>query len=129
MTGSFWIKLGAISGFLAVTMGAFGAHGLEKQLAATGRADNFETAARYQMYHALALLVLGLLVSIGKPSTAANVAGWSFFAGSLIFSVSLYILALTGERWLGAITPFGGVGMLVGWVALAIAAGSTQMKM
>ena len=129
MNAAFWIKLGAFSGFLSVTLGAFGAHGLEKRLAEMGRADNFETAAQYQMYHALALIALGLLVQGTKPSTAANVAGWGFFIGSMIFSVSLYILALTGERWLGAITPFGGVGMLVGWVALMIAAGSTQAKM
>ncbi len=124
MTSVTWIKLGTLSGFLSVAMGAFGAHGLEERLAQTGRAANFETAARYQMYHALALLALGLVVHASKPSTAADVAGWGFFLGSLIFSVSLYVLALTGIRWLGAITPFGGVGMLVGWVALAIAAKS-----
>ena len=129
MSGSFWLKLGAISGFIAVSMGAFGAHGLEKQLEATGRAENFETAARYQMYHALALLALGIWVQITRPSTAANVAGWGFLSGSLVFSVSLYILSLTGQRWMGAITPIGGVGMLVGWIAFAFAAQSAQVKM
>ena len=122
MSGWAWLRVGAISGFLAVAAGAFAAHVLKERL--EGRAlDHFETAARYQMYHALALVAVGL-VAAARPGGAAAVAvaGWAFLVGTVLFSGSLYALALSGQRWLGAITPFGGVGFLVGWVALALAA-------
>jgi uncharacterized membrane protein YgdD (TMEM256/DUF423 family) len=112
-------------------MGAFGAHGLKERLESLGQTANFQTAAHYHMYCALALVAVGLLSLPDRASAAVPalrlwtaVAGWSFLLGSLIFSGSLYILAVTGLRWLGAITPIGGVAMLVGWVALALAAGS-----
>ncbi len=98
--------------------GAFAAHGLEKTLDERGLAL-FETAARYQMYHALALVAVGLLIGQGRGGGALGVAGWSFLGGSIVFSGSLYALALTGIKWLGAITPIGGVLFLVGWGALA----------
>jgi uncharacterized membrane protein YgdD (TMEM256/DUF423 family) len=87
--------------------------------------ENFETAARYQMYHALALLVVGLVAGrLGETSarTAADVAGWAFLVGTILFSGTLYGIGLGGPRWLGAITPFGGVALIVGWMALAFAA-------
>ena len=123
MRDGFWFQVGAAWGFLAVAMGAFGAHGLKDRLAELGQAATFQTAAQYQMYTALALLGLGLLVLTGRSSMAASIAGWALLLGSLIFSGSLYALSLTGLRWLGAITPIGGVAMLVGWAALAVAAG------
>ena len=123
MDGWFWVRIGAIAGFLAVGMGAFGAHSLSDRLKALGTSATFETAAQYQMYHALALLAVGLLSLAGRTGTAVTVAGWGFLLGILIFSGSLYILSLTGIRWLGAITPIGGVALLVGWLALAVASG------
>ena len=78
------------------------------------------------MYCALVLLAVGALILTGRSGTAATVAGWSLLIGSLIFSGSLYLLAVTGLKWLGAITPLGGVAMLVGWAALAVAAGAQK---
>ncbi len=110
----FWLAAGAINGFIAVTAGAFGAHGLkdlpERYL------DVFNTGARYEMYHALAMLAMAFLPQTRLTSTA----GWSFLLGTIIFSGSLYALALTQLNWLGAITPIGGVLMLVGWLCLAM---------
>lgn len=115
-----WIVFGSVSGLVSVAAGAFGAHGLKKRLAAD-LLITFETGARYEMFHALALVAVGLLM-LRAPSTAGTVAGWSFLVGTVLFSGSLYVLALTGTRWLGAITPLGGVAFLVGWAALAVAA-------
>jgi uncharacterized membrane protein YgdD (TMEM256/DUF423 family) len=109
--------LGALSAVIAVAAGAFGAHLLRPRLTADLLAV-FETGARYQMYHALALLAVAWVES-RWPGTAIQIAGWSFIAGTLLFSGSLYILSLTGTRWFGAITPLGGVLFLAGWVALA----------
>lgn len=118
MSGMNWLRIGAILGGLAVAGGAFAAHGLEKTLDERGLAL-FETAARYQMYHALALVAVGLLATRAGAVRALDVAGWSFLVGIVLFSGSLYALALTRIKWLGAITPFGGVLFLVGWGALA----------
>jgi len=112
--------VGALMGFVGVGLGAFGAHGLKGRLPAEMLAV-FETGVRYQMYHALALLALGAMMS-RLDGRAVVVAGWSFTAGILIFSGSLYALALSGVTMLGAITPIGGVAFLIGWIALAIAA-------
>lgn len=109
--------LGALMAFLAVALGAFGAHGLAGRLS-PGDLATFETAARYQMYHALGLILVAAL-SAGVPGFRARVAGWAFTLGILLFSGSLYALVLTGQRWMGAITPLGGVSFLVGWGALA----------
>jgi uncharacterized membrane protein YgdD (TMEM256/DUF423 family) len=113
--------LASILGGLGVAFGAFGAHTLESRLSAE-LLETFETGARYHFYHALALI--GVVVAIGRwPNTNLPViAGWLFVAGIVIFSGSLYLLALTGIRWLGAITPIGGVAFMVGWVCLALAA-------
>lgn len=120
MNGRHWIRVGAAIGFLAVAFGAFGAHGLKERLAETGQAANFQTAATYQMYHALALLAVGFAGQSRGPSRILTFAGWLFLLGVLFFSGSLYVLSLTGLRWLGAITPFGGVFMLIGWAQLAL---------
>src|SRR4030095_1224542 len=102
----------ALSALIAVAAGAFAAHGLRQQLAPEQLAV-FETAARYQMYHALGLLAVGWAAT-RWPGPLAGWAGWLFVAGTLIFSGSLYALALTGLRWLGAITPAGGLCFLGG---------------
>jgi len=109
--------LGALCAFLAVAAGAFGAHALRDTLSQESLAI-FETAARYQMYHALALLAAAWVAS-RWPGSAAQAAGWLFAAGILVFSGSLYVLALTSAQWLGAVTPLGGVALLAGWLALA----------
>jgi uncharacterized membrane protein YgdD (TMEM256/DUF423 family) len=120
MSGTGWLRVGATLGALGVTAGAFGAHGLEGTL--TERYQQiYETAVRYQMYHALALLAVGLVGTFGKPSRGVAIAGWSFLLGTLVFSGTLYALALTQVRWLGMITPIGGLGLIAGWVALAVA--------
>lgn len=123
MARLFW-RLGCIFGVTGVAAGAFGAHALRARVAADLLAV-FETAARYQMYHALALLAVALLAA-RAPSRAAAAAGWLFAAGILVFSGSLYALALTGVRVLGAITPIGGACFLAGWVALAMAGRGLQ---
>ncbi|HUE96578.1 MAG TPA: DUF423 domain-containing protein [Longimicrobiaceae bacterium] len=115
----FWIA-GAVMAFIAVAAGAFGAHGLRDRLS-PDLLTIFETGARYQMYHALALLAAGW--AAGQwPSGWTTAAGWLFIVGILIFSGSLYLLALSGVRWLGAITPIGGVALLAGWICLAVSA-------
>jgi len=109
--------LGALSAFLAVAAGAFGAHALRARLSPDLLAV-FETAARYQMYHALGLLAVAWMVTRWPGPWPAR-AGWLFVAGTVLFSGSLYALALTGVRWLGAITPLGGAAFLAGWLCLA----------
>ena len=111
-----WLVVGAASGFISVAAGAFGAHALRTQLP-QDLMEIFETAVRYQMYHVPALLAVGV-IALRTPSRAADVAGMAFTVGTVLFSGSLYALALTGQRWLGAVTPFGGLSLLVGWVAL-----------
>ncbi len=109
--------LGSVLAFLAVAAGAFGAHALRGRLSPADLAI-FETAARYQMYHALALLAVAW--AAGRwPGGLAAAAGWLFALGTLVFSGSLYLLVLTGARWLGAVTPLGGLALLAGWLALA----------
>ncbi len=112
---------GAVSGLIAVALGAFGAHGLRQRLSADMLAV-FETGVRYQVYHALALFAVAWAVSRWTSSPQAIWAGWLFIAGTVIFSGSLYILATSGVRWLGAITPVGGICFLAGWLSLAWAA-------
>jgi uncharacterized membrane protein YgdD (TMEM256/DUF423 family) len=112
-----FLALGAVSGALAVVAGAFGAHGLRGRLSPDLLAV-FETAARYHMYHALALIAVAAIAT-RLPGRGADAAGWLFVAGTLVFSGSLYLLALGGPRWLGAVTPLGGLCFIGGWVALA----------
>lgn len=134
-----WLSLGAVLAGLSVAAGAFGAHGLDqvfkekyaaseqKEIAGQSfRASykymqDFKTGAEYQMYHALALIAVGLL-SRTRKSRALNIAGWSFLVGIVLFSGMLYALTITGVRALGAIVPLGGVSFLVGWASLAIGA-------
>ena len=116
--------LGAVSALLAVALGAFGAHALRGRLSAE-MLSVFEVGVRYHMYHALALLAVGW-ASARWPVAPVTAAGWLFVAGTLIFSGSLYLLCLTGARWLGAITPLGGLALLLGWAALALGAWSAR---
>ncbi|MFO0909584.1 MAG: DUF423 domain-containing protein [Isosphaeraceae bacterium] len=105
------------------------AHGLKERLESLGTAATFQTGVEYHFYHVAALLAVGLLsLHLNGPRTSLNVAGWAFLVGILVFSGSLYILGVTGIRWLGAITPLGGVAFLVGWVALALAAAAPEPK-
>lgn len=113
--------LGVLSAGISVATGAFGAHGLRTRVGPEMLAI-WETASRYQMYHAFGLIVTGWMAS-RWPSGAANAAGWLFVAGTIIFSGSLYALSLSGIRGLGAITPIGGVAFIAGWIVLAWAAG------
>lgn len=121
-----WIVVGAVCGALGVSLGAFGAHGLEPLLSKGDRVETYEIAVRYQMYHAAALVLVGLLAGrLASPWLTA--AGWAFLSGIVIFCGSLYLLAVldaSGYSWarmLGAITPLGGLAMIVGWCALAVA--------
>jgi uncharacterized membrane protein YgdD (TMEM256/DUF423 family) len=113
---SGWIALGALNAAFAVAAGAFAAHGLRDRLDARAL-EVFETAARYQMYHAVAIVLAGILSS--GAARGAQTAAWIFQAGIVLFSGSLYVLALTGVKGLGAVTPFGGVAFLAGWLWLA----------
>jgi uncharacterized membrane protein YgdD (TMEM256/DUF423 family) len=113
--------IGGLSGGLAVALGAFGAHALKARLTLDQLAT-FETGVRYQMYHALALLAVALAMTRVPIFSLLNGAGWLFVAGTLLFSGSLYLLCLTRKRWLGAVTPFGGLAFIAGWVCLAVAA-------
>jgi uncharacterized membrane protein YgdD (TMEM256/DUF423 family) len=118
---AMWGVVGAISGFVAVAAGAFGAHALRTRLEPR-LLEVFETGARYQMFHALALVAVGLLAARApEPTRALAIAGWAFTAGTLLFSGSLYGYALSGARALAMITPVGGLAFLVGWAALAVA--------
>lgn len=112
-----FFTLGSASALLAVALGAFAAHGLKTKLSAE-MFNIFEVGVRYHMYHALALLAVAW-ASARWPGSSINAAGWLFIAGTIIFSGSLYLLSLTGIRWLGAITPIGGAAFLLGWLLLA----------
>lgn len=113
----FFFIAGSISAFLAVILGAFAAHGLRTKLSPE-MFNIFEVGVRYHMYHALALLAVAW-ASTRWPGGSVTAAGWLFLAGTIIFSGSLYLLSLTGLRWLGAITPVGGLAFLLGWLLLA----------
>jgi uncharacterized membrane protein YgdD (TMEM256/DUF423 family) len=115
-----WLLIAAINGFVAVAAGAFGAHGFQNRLDAHGL-QVFETAARYQMYHALAI-GLAAFAMRGTAAMPAQGAAVLFLAGIVLFSGSLYLLALTGARAVAVITPVGGLAFLAGWIALAWAA-------
>lgn len=118
-----FIIAGAINGFLAVALGAFGAHALKERLSEKYLAI-WETAVQYQMFHALALVAIGILMSskLLGTVTSLNTAGYLMLVGIILFSGSLYVLSLTGIGVLGAITPLGGVAFLVGWIMLIVAA-------
>ncbi len=117
---SKWVVIAATAGFIAVAAGAFGAHALKDRLKADDL-TTFEVAVRYQMYHALALLAVAWVSSV-SPSRVASAAGVCMVLGIILFSGSLYGLTLLKWRWLGPITPIGGVAFLMGWLLLALAA-------
>ena len=112
-----FFSLGALSAFLAVAAGAFGAHALKTRLS-PDLFNTFEVGARYHMYHALALLAVAWAAA-RWPGPAVSASGYLFLAGTVLFSGSLYALSLTGVRWLGAVTPLGGLAFLAGWACLA----------
>ncbi|NLE88281.1 MAG: DUF423 domain-containing protein [Myxococcales bacterium] len=115
-----FFALGSVAGLLGVALGALGAHALEGRIAPE-RLETYELAARYQLYHALALLAAAWAAS-RWPGGASSTAGWFFVAGILLFSGSLYGLALGAPRWTAFITPFGGVSFMIGWLLLFWAA-------
>lgn len=116
-----FILLGALNAFLAVALGAFGAHGLEGKIP-DRYLDIWKTAVQYQMFHATGLLVIGLLLGKAPNAGLIGTAGWVMLAGIVLFSGSLYVLSVTQIKPLGAITPFGGVAFLVAWVMIGYAA-------
>ncbi|HSR87701.1 MAG TPA: DUF423 domain-containing protein [Pontiella sp.] len=113
-----FLSIGSISGALAVMLGAFGAHGLKGKLSEKMLA-NYMTGVEYQFYHTLALLFVGI-IALHQPGRVLTASGWAFTLGIVIFSGSLYILALTGVTKLGAVTPIGGLMFIAGWILLAV---------
>jgi len=111
-----FLVIGAISGFLVVILGAFGAHGLKDILDEYGKSI-YEKAVLYHMFHTMAILILGLIEKF-QSELQLSLAGWAFIFGIILFSGSLYVLAVTGFKWMGMITPFGGVIFIIGWVLL-----------
>jgi uncharacterized membrane protein YgdD (TMEM256/DUF423 family) len=118
--GAGWYAMGAVAAGLGVALGAFGAHGLKPRVSPE-LMEIFETGVRFHMYHALGLLAVGW-GAMRWPGVPVQIAGWAFTFGIVVFSGSLYLLAMTGIRWLGAVTPLGGVAFMIGWAALALAA-------
>ncbi|HNR29753.1 MAG TPA: DUF423 domain-containing protein [Candidatus Hydrogenedentes bacterium] len=123
-TQSLYLRIASVLGGLAVALGAFGAHGLKQRLPEE-MLQIFEVGVRYQFYHALAMLAIAVVATRLWESrlTSAACAAWTL--GVILFSGSLYLLALTGARWIGAITPFGGMAFIVGWAMLFFAAAAT----
>ena len=121
-----WIAIGAIAMMFAVAIGAFGAHALEGRLDAYSMTI-YERAVFYHFFHALGILIVAGLIATGKlPQAGGAWVCWLLLAGIVLFSGSLYALALTGQRMLGAITPFGGVSFIAAWVVLAVTAWRAQ---
>ena len=128
MNPKVWLLAGIVLGMLAVILGAFGAHGLERAVTTWDlpveeqqkRLHNWDVGVRYQMYHALALVALGVWATL-RPAPGVSVAGTLFVVGVVIFSGFLYLYVFSGLRWLGMIVPIGGVAMIFGWLAFAIA--------
>jgi len=118
-TAKLFLLLGAINAMLAVAMGAFAAHGLKKQISAD-MLSVFQTGVHYHLYHALGLLLVGLVALQLPASPWLRYSGWLMLAGIFLFSGSLYLLATTAMRWLGIITPFGGLCLIVSWILLAV---------
>jgi uncharacterized membrane protein YgdD (TMEM256/DUF423 family) len=117
-----FMAIASVFGGLSVATGAFAAHALKERLTEKAMAI-FETASKYQMYHAIALLIVAILLDRAKtPNIYLQTSGFAFIVGTILFSGSLYALSLSGVKWLGAITPFGGFAFLLGWGCLAIAA-------
>ncbi|WP_035558650.1 DUF423 domain-containing protein [Hymenobacter sp. IS2118] len=121
MTARLILQLAALLGGLGVAIGAFGAHALRPMLEKSGRFDTFETAVRYQFYHVLALLAIGVLWALRPELRALGTTGWLWVGGILVFSGSLYALCFTGITKLGAVAPIGGLLLLGGWLSLLLA--------
>jgi uncharacterized membrane protein YgdD (TMEM256/DUF423 family) len=121
MMSKVFIILGSLNAFLAVALGAFGAHGLQNKLTEQMLAT-YETGVKYHMMHALGLILIGIISRYTSSSVLINWSGWLICAGIVLFSGSLYVLSISGIRWLGAITPLGGLCFLAGWLLLAVAA-------
>ncbi len=117
----FFVFLGSVNAFLAVALGAFGAHGLKSRLS-PDMLDIYETGVKYHLAHALGLILIGILAHLMTRTELVNLSGWLILAGIVIFSGSLYVLSISGVRWWGAVTPLGGLSFLAGWALLAIAA-------
>lgn len=113
-----FLTLGAINAFLCVALGAFGAHGLKQSLT-SDMLSVYQTGVQYHFYHAFGLIMVGLLLLHFSKSRLITLSGWLMLAGIALFSVSLYVLSLTGIKALGMITPFGGVAFLSAWALLA----------
>jgi uncharacterized membrane protein YgdD (TMEM256/DUF423 family) len=128
MNAKVWLLAGIVFGMLAVVLGAFGAHGLQRAVTTWDltpeeqlqRLHNWEVGVRYQMYHALALVALGLYATL-RPAAGLNVAGAMFVAGVAVFSGFLYLYVFSGVRWFGMIVPIGGVALIVGWLLFGFA--------
>lgn len=123
-----FLAIAATLGGTSVVLGAFASHGLKEKLSERALAI-WETGTKYQMYHALALILVALLLALlptESPPKYLVFAGYSFIAGTVLFSGSLYALSISGIKWLGAITPLGGVAFIVGWTCLAVAAGNFE---
>jgi uncharacterized membrane protein YgdD (TMEM256/DUF423 family) len=115
-----FITLASLSGMSAVILGAFGAHALKDRLDEYAQGV-FETAVQYHFYHSLALLAVGIIALQQPQTTLLKSSGWLFLLGIVIFSGSLYVLSISGVRWLGAVTPLGGLAFIAGWACLAAA--------
>jgi len=115
-----FLILGSINAFIAVSMGAFGAHFLKTKIS-ENMLTVFQTAVQYHFYHSLGLIIIGVLTISIKPEKYLGIAGWMMFFGIILFSGSLYILSTTATRWVGIITPFGGIAFIASWVFIAIA--------
>ena len=127
MNSTRFLILGAINAFLAVVLGAFGAHALKATLSPDMLAV-YHTAVQYHSWHALGLIATGLIAERLPHSRAIAAAGWAMCAGIVLFCGSLYLLAVTGERWLGAVTPFGGFAFLAAWALVAFAVSRARAK-
>jgi len=120
MTNKFFLQAGAIMGAIGVVLGAFGAHAFKPMLEASGRMDTFETAVKYQFYHALGLVLISILLQNASVAAAKwyNWAGYGMLAGVIIFSGALYTICFTGIKAFGAVAPIGGTLMIIGWALL-----------
>jgi uncharacterized membrane protein YgdD (TMEM256/DUF423 family) len=116
-----WLVIGALLAMFGVMLGAFGAHALKPILEANARIDTFDTAVKYHFYHALGLIIIGVLEKYFVEEKSLQYAGWLMLMGVLVFSGSLYILCITNLTFLGAITPLGGVAMIASWALVAFA--------
>ncbi len=119
MAAKYFLVIGGVNAMLSVLLGAFAAHALKDQLS-TEYLKVFKTGVEYQFYHALGLILIGIVATQWAPNTLIKSSGWLMLIGIILFSGSLYILSITQIRWLGAITPFGGVSFVIAWILFII---------